>query len=145
MTVHRSHDMAITAERFNDASDGNHHGWLGFVVTEAERGRIEATMTIRADHLNPGGSLHGGVAASLADSLCGYGAFTALPDGATGFTTVALDASYVGRANLGDTVTAVADLARGGRRIQVWNVSIMCDDSLVALARITQLMLYPRS
>jgi 1,4-dihydroxy-2-naphthoyl-CoA hydrolase len=136
--------MPITAERFNDASRGNHHGWLGFVVTHAERGRIDATMTIRADHLNPGGSLHGGVAASLADSLCGYGAFTALPDGATGFTTVSLDASYVGRANLDDTVTAVADLVRGGRRIQVWNVTVTCDETLVALARITQLVLYPR-
>jgi len=79
VTVTRPADKPINVERFNDAGDGNHHGWLGFTVTEIDTGLVVAERTVRGDQLNPGAGLHGGVSASFADSLSGYGTFTCLP------------------------------------------------------------------
>ena len=137
-------DKPITPERFNEASEGNHHGWLGFDVSHVAEGTITATLTVRPDHLNPGQGLHGGVAASFADSLCGYGVFTALPNDAEGFTTVELSANYLGKAADGDQLTGHAVLRRGGRQVQVWDVEITSEDRLVAIARLTQLIRYPK-
>lgn len=146
MSVTRPADKEISVERFNDASHGNHHGWLGFDVTAVDTGLVVATMVVRADHLNPGAGLHGGVSASFADSLCGYGSFTCLPDGAEGFTTVSLNSNYLGKAALDDTLTGTARLIKGGRQLQVWDVTIINTTSEakpVAEVRITQLLRYP--
>lgn len=145
MSVTRPTDSPITVEGFNAASDGNHHGWLGFSVTEIDTGLVVATMPVRADQLNPGAGLHGGVSASFADSLCGYGTFTCLPDGAEGFTTVSLNSNYLGQAVLDDTLTGTARLIKGGRQLQVWDVTVAntATDKPVAEVRITQLLRYP--
>lgn len=137
-------EKPLTVERFNEASIGNHHGWLGFDVTEIGLGHVRALMEVRTDHLNPGSGLHGGVSASLADSLCGYGVFTALAEGAVGFTTVGLHASYLGRAAVGDVIDATARLVRGGRQLQVWNVDVGTAERQVATISVTQLLRYDR-
>ena len=138
-------DTSITVEGFKAVGAGNHHGWLGFDVTHVDTGIVEANMTIRDDHLNPARGLHGGVSASFADSLCGYGVFTTLPVGADGFTTIDLTASYLGRAALDDQLTGTARLTKGGRQIQLWDVTIECNGRPVAAVRVTQLILYPRT
>jgi 1,4-dihydroxy-2-naphthoyl-CoA hydrolase len=134
-------------ERFNAAGEGNHHGWLGLVVTAVEHGRIEADMLITPQHLNPGGGIHGGVTASFADTMAAYGLFASLPPGAEGFTTVNLSAQYLGRALLGDTVHGVGTLAQGGRQMQTWDVTVTNstnNGTLVGLVRVTQLLRYPK-
>lgn len=127
-------------------SDGvkNHNGWLGFEVTNTEHGRVEAEMTVRQDHLNPMGGLHGGVSASFADSLGGYGVMTSLPAGCIGFATVNLQSSYFGVAARGETLTGIATLVRGGRQLQVWDIVVTCGERQVIEARVTQLLQYPR-
>jgi 1,4-dihydroxy-2-naphthoyl-CoA hydrolase len=134
----------IAMERFDAAGLGNHHGWLGFAVTSAEHGRVVANMAVRADHLNPGGTVHGGVTASFADTLAAYGVFASLPPDADGFTTINLAAQYLGRARLRDTLTGTAVLVNGGRRIQTWDVTIASDDATVGLVRVTELLRYPK-
>ncbi len=137
-------NATITVERLNQASKGNHHEWLGFTVTAVEPGYIKARLLVRPDHLNPGATLHGGVTVSVADSLCGYGAFTALADGADGFTTINLTAHYLRRATEGETLTGVATLIQGGRQLQTWDVAIATNGRIVAQVRLTQLLRYPR-
>ena len=46
-------------------------GILGYEVTEAERGRVVVTLAPKDCHLNPAGTVHGGVAATLLDSCMG--------------------------------------------------------------------------
>jgi 1,4-dihydroxy-2-naphthoyl-CoA hydrolase len=139
------HLKPVTPERFHEAGIGNHHGWLGFEVVAVEHGRVEATMTIRSDHLNPGGAIHGGVTASFGDTLAAYGLFASLPPGAEGFTTVNLAAQYLGRARLGDTVIGVGTLIQGGRQMQTWDICITNGDIVVGLVRVTQLLRYPKA
>lgn len=137
--------MMTLADQLNATSTGNHHGWLGFDVIEAEVGDIHAVLDVRPDHLNPMGGLHGGVMASLADSLCGYGSSVSLPSGASGFTTVSLGASYLAGARLGDRVEASALMTRGGRQVQHWAVVLAVGETTIAEFKITQLVLYPRA
>lgn len=44
---------------------------LGYDVTEAEAGRVVVTIVPTADHLNPAGTVHGGLTATLLDSCMG--------------------------------------------------------------------------
>ena len=44
---------------------------LGYDVTEAEPGRVVVAMTPTGDHLNPAGTVHGGLTATLLDSCMG--------------------------------------------------------------------------
>lgn len=44
---------------------------LGYGVTEAEAGRVVIAITPTGDHLNPAGTVHGGLTATLLDSCMG--------------------------------------------------------------------------
>ena len=51
---------------------------LGYDVTEAENGRVVVTATPDDTHLNPAGTVHGGLAATLLDSCMGLAIQTTL-------------------------------------------------------------------
>lgn len=44
---------------------------LGYDVVEAERGRVVVTLVPTGEHLNPAGTVHGGLTATLLDSCMG--------------------------------------------------------------------------
>jgi len=67
---------------------------LGFQVAEVERGRVVFTYTPVFDHYNPLGTVHGGVAATLLDSVMGCCVHTTLKAG-IGYTTVEIKVNYV--------------------------------------------------
>ena len=60
---------------------------LGYEVTEADRGRVVVTATPSAAHLNPAGTVHGGLAATLLDSCMGLAVQSTLEKG-VGSTTL---------------------------------------------------------
>ena len=60
---------------------------LGYDVTEAASGRVVVTAVPGGMHLNPAGTVHGGLAATLLDSCMGLGLQTTLEKGA-GQTTL---------------------------------------------------------
>ena len=67
---------------------------LGFRVAEVELGRVVFTYTPVFDHYNPLGTVHGGIAATLLDSVMGCSVHTMLKAG-IGYTTVEIKVSYV--------------------------------------------------
>ncbi len=67
---------------------------LGFKVTEVEPGRVVFAYTPVFDHYNPLGTVHGGIAATLLDSVMGCCIHTMLKAG-TGYTTVEIKVNYV--------------------------------------------------
>jgi uncharacterized protein (TIGR00369 family) len=60
---------------------------LGYDVTEAVNGRVVVTAAPGGAHLNPAGTVHGGVAATLLDSCMGLAVQTTLEKG-VGQTTL---------------------------------------------------------
>ena len=67
---------------------------LGFTIAEVDPGRVVFTYTPVFAHYNPLGTVHGGIAATLLDSVMGCCIHTTLKAG-VGYTTVEIKVNYV--------------------------------------------------
>ena len=67
---------------------------LGYDIVEAEDGRVVITAEPKGTHLNPAGTVHGGLAATLLDSCMGLAVRSTLPKG-TSSTTLEIKISFV--------------------------------------------------
>ena len=67
---------------------------LGMALAEIEPGRVVFAYTPVFEHYNPLGSVHGGIVATLLDSVMGCCVHTTLKAG-TGYTTVEIKVNYV--------------------------------------------------
>lgn len=90
---------------------------LGYDVTEAENGRVVVTAEPKDIHLNPAGTVHGGLAATMLDSCMGLAIQSTLDRG-VGSTTLEFKISFV-RPITPDTGTIRAEgtVVNRGRRI----------------------------
>jgi uncharacterized protein (TIGR00369 family) len=59
---------------------------LGYDIVEAEEGRVVIAAMPSGDHLNPNGTVHGGMAATMLDSCMGLAIRTLLPKGVSSTT-----------------------------------------------------------
>jgi uncharacterized protein (TIGR00369 family) len=67
---------------------------LGYDITEAESGRVVVTAEPKDIHLNPAGTVHGGLAATMLDSCMGLAIRSTLEKG-VGSTTLEFKISFV--------------------------------------------------
>ena len=90
---------------------------LGYDVVEAESGRVAITLDPTGAHLNPAGTVHGGLTATLLDSCMGLAIQTMLEKG-VGSTTLEFKISLV-RAITLETgrITAEGKVLNCGRRV----------------------------
>ena len=133
----------LTAERFNERSQGKLPGHLGIKVVEVEAGRVRSELPVAEHLMAPNGFLHAGSVVTLADTSAGCGCLASLPAGAEGFTTIELKCNHLGTALQG-TLDCVATAAHMGRTTQVWDATVTHRDSgrTIALFRCTQMVLY---
>jgi uncharacterized protein (TIGR00369 family) len=89
---------------------------LGMTLTEVDAGRAVFTLEPDTRMLNPIGSIHGGIAATLLDSAMACAVHTTLPAG-TGYTTAQLNLHYLRAMQPGmGTVRAVGSVLHRGRK-----------------------------
>ncbi len=134
-----------TIEQLNARGQGYLPGLIGIEFTSMESGRLTSRLAVRPELLAPNGYLHAAAVIALADTTCGYGVFTDLPEGAQNFTTIELKSNFLGTAREG-LITCVATRVHSGRTTQVWDATV-ADESTgktIALFRCTQLILYPK-
>jgi uncharacterized protein (TIGR00369 family) len=67
---------------------------LGYDISEAQEGRVVVTAQPNDSHLNPAGTVHGGLAATLLDSCMGLAIHSTLEPG-VGSTTLEFKISFV--------------------------------------------------
>jgi uncharacterized protein (TIGR00369 family) len=67
---------------------------LGYDLIEAENGRVVVTAVPRETHLNPAGTVHGGLAATMLDSCMGLAVQSTLDKG-VGSTTLEFKISFL--------------------------------------------------
>jgi 1,4-dihydroxy-2-naphthoyl-CoA hydrolase len=141
-----SQDIPVDLDAIRALGEGLFPGLLGIEVLDVRHGGTRMRLAIEQKHVAPNGYLHAGAVVGLADTACGYGCRTSLPDGAIGFTTVELKTNFLGTA-LDGTILCTAELVHGGRTTQVWDAEVIDEDSgkRIALFRCTQLILYPKS
>jgi len=133
-----------TVEELTARGEGRLPGHIGIVVTDVGDGLLQAQLEVRPHLLAPNGYLHAGTVVTLADTCCGYGCFSNLPDGASGFTTIELKSNHLGTAREG-VIECAARAVHRGRNTQVWDATVTHRDSqrTIALFRCTQMVLYP--
>ncbi|MFB8041893.1 PaaI family thioesterase [Streptomyces hydrogenans] len=89
---------------------------LGMRFEEVEHGRVTIALDTRPDFANPLGTVHGGIAATLLDSVMSCAVHTTLPAGAS-YTTLELKINYIRAARPdGQTLTAAGSIVHAGRR-----------------------------
>lgn len=133
------------ADELNARSQSMLPGLLGMHIVDARPGLIEGRLDVRPDLLAPNG-LHAATVIAPADTACGYGAASNLPDGAVGFTTIELKSNFLGTVREGG-IACTGRLVHGGRTTQVWDAEVTAEatGAVIAMFRCTQIILYPRA
>lgn len=136
----------ITLEMLNRRGTGFLPEYMGIVFTKLDGQELHAEIKIQPHHIAPNSYLHAGTIVTLADTACGYGCISNLPQGATGFTTIELKSNFLGTAREG-TVAVVAKPLHFGRTTQLWDAVVSHKDTgkTIALFRCTQLVIYPKA
>jgi 1,4-dihydroxy-2-naphthoyl-CoA hydrolase len=112
-------------------------GMYGLVLTEVADGRVCGEVTVRDELKQPAGLVHGGVYASIAESIASLG--TLLGVAADGKMAMGLSnqTSFLRPITAG-TIHAVAIAKHRGRSTWVWEVEISDDQQrLCVLTRMT--------
>ena len=91
----------------------------GFSIAEVEAGRIVMRLVPAGYHYNPLGTMHGGILATLLDSVMGCAVHSTLPQGRA-YTSLEIKVNYV-RAVTVDSgeLSAEGRILHGGRRSAV--------------------------
>ncbi len=141
----RGDPRAFTPEAANEATQGYYPGLLGIEFLTVGDGSMHARLPVRPELLAPNGFLHAGAVVGFADTICGFGCRTVLPEDAVGFTTIELKTNFLGTLTEG-ALLCEAHMLHGGRTTQVWDATVTDEKTgrKVAVFRCTQLVLYPR-
>ena len=132
----------IDAAFFNQLTPEHFASFVGMRVVEARPGFVRTTLDIAPHHLAANGFLHAAAVITVADTACGFGVRTIMPEGATGFTTIELKSNFLGTTREG-AIVCEATVAHAGRTTQVWDAVVRAAERKIALFRCTQLVLYP--
>lgn len=90
---------------------------IGGELTRVEPGVIEITLPYRADLTQQHGYVHAGIITTIADSACGYAAYTLMP---TGSDVLAVEFKVnMMRPAKGETFVARAEVVKSGRTLTV--------------------------
>ena len=126
----------VTPKLPHRATDG-FNALLGLEVTEFEDGLVRARVAVRDELKQPAGLVHGGVYASIAETLASMATYLAVqPEGRTAMG-LSNQTSFV-RPILEGTIHAEARARHRGRTTWIWEVDITDDDGrLCAMTRMT--------
>jgi acyl-CoA thioesterase len=117
-------------------------GLLGMSAELVEEGTVSFSVTTRPEFSNPLGMVHGGIAATLLDSVMGCAVHTTLGQG-EGYSTVDLHVHYTRPIPLDlGRITATGTVVHRGRRIATAEGRVLDDDGrLLAHATTTCLVM----
>jgi uncharacterized protein (TIGR00369 family) len=106
---------------------------LGFHIVERSEGHCVGRLMIQPEHLNRGGSVHGGVYSTLIDIVgCGAGLFSPHPGKRRQAVTLSLSVQFTGRA-VGGVIIAAGAVQNSSRRVYTSAAEIRGEDgSLLA-------------
>lgn len=125
-----------------DEPQGPYATHLGIEAIEIGPKRALGRMTIDERHLHSGKFMHGGVWATLGDTVAGWGTRENLRPGQI-FSSQDLKVNVIGAGRAGMTLEAEATPLHVGARTQVWMVAIRSEGKIVAEFMNTQMVLTP--
>jgi uncharacterized protein (TIGR00369 family) len=90
---------------------------IGAELTRIEPGNIEITLPYRADLAQQHGYLHAGIVTTIADSACGYAAYSLMPPNSE-VLSVEFKVNLL-RPAKGEMFSAVAEVVKAGKTLTV--------------------------
>jgi uncharacterized protein (TIGR00369 family) len=115
---------------------------LGFALTRVEAGEVDAVLETRDDMTNPMGTVHGGIAATLLDTVMGCAVNTVLESGES-YTTTDLQVRYVRPVTPGTTLTATGTVTHRGRRLATADGRLVDELGRLVAHATTGCMIFP--
>src|ERR1041385_2272951 len=102
-------------------------GLIGAELTRGEPGVIAITLPYRADLAQQHGYLHAGIVTTIADSACGYAAYTLMPPNSE-VLSVEFKVNLL-RPAKGETFTALAEVVKSGKTLTVVRADVFAIDA----------------
>ena len=99
---------------------------IGAQLTRVEPGLIEISLPFRADLTQQNGYLHAGIVTTIADSACGYAAYTLMPADSS-VLSVEFKVNLL-RPAKGSGFVAVAEVLKPGRTLTVVRSDVFAID-----------------
>jgi len=99
---------------------------IGAELTRVEPGIIEITLPYRADLAQQHGYLHAGIVTTIADSACGYAAYSLMPPDSE-VLSVEFKVNLL-RPAKGETFSAVAEVVKSGKTLTVVRADVFAID-----------------
>ena len=90
---------------------------IGAELARVEPGIVEITLPYRADLAQQNGYLHAGIVTTIADSACGYAAYSLMPPNSE-VLSVEFKVNLL-RPAKGETFSAVAEVVKSGKTLTV--------------------------
>ena len=95
---------------------------IGAELTRVEPGVIEITLPYRADLAQQHGYLHAGIVTTIADSACGYAAYSLMPPNSE-VLSVEFKVNLL-RPAKGEMFSAVAEVVKAGKTLTVVSADV---------------------
>lgn len=92
-------------------------GLIGAELARVEPGIVEISLPYRADLVQQHGYLHAGIVTTIADSACGYAAYSLMPAGSE-VLSVEFKVNLL-RPAKGETFSATAEVVKAGKTLTV--------------------------
>jgi uncharacterized protein (TIGR00369 family) len=98
---------------------------VGLSIADVEAGRVVMRLTPAEYHYNPIGTMHGGILATLLDSVMGCAVHTKLPEG-LGYTSLEIKVNYVRAVTIASgELSAEGNAIHVGRRSAVAEAKVL--------------------
>lgn len=118
---------------------------MGFAITAVREGEAEFQCLITQGHLNPFGTVHGGVALALLDSAAGCAVHTLLLPG-VGYASIETKVNYTAPLTLeSGTVRAVGRVLSKGKTIATAEAKLYDRDNRLVAHGTSTLMILPKT
>jgi len=116
---------------------------LGMSFDELEEGRVVMSLRTKPDFLNPIGVVHGGIAATLLDSVMGCAVHSALAAG-VGYTTLELKVNYIRAVGVDDKLlVGTGNVLHLGRRTATAEGKVVDERGALVAHATTTCMVFP--
>jgi len=99
---------------------------VGTVLSSAEEGRAAVSLKAQEQHLNPSGTVHGGVISTLIDASMAEALNTMTEESEQPFT-IQITLNYMKPGKPG-TLTSTAQVRKGGERVTIVGAEVVQED-----------------
>ena len=115
--MHKARNPSFAKEIERSFAKQTIMGLIGAELTRVEPGLVEITLPYRPDLAQQHGYLHAGIVTTIADSACGYAAYSLMPPDSE-VLSVEFKVNML-RPAKGETFSALAEVVKSGKTLTV--------------------------